>query len=141
MAKKRSFMSLSVFTNSQLISLDGHAKDLFMNFVLTPDEKRQIAGVQTYEEVMMTRAIALPLEKNMDEVTKKMILGGLADLQVGDRFLCNAAVIDDMHSPMAQYYFKIVEYMNDGNELTAEQAQAKARYENTMFDFQTITSS
>ena len=134
-------MSLSVFTNSQLISLEGHAKDLFMNFVLTPDEKHQIAGVQIYDDIMMQRAIALPLEKNLDEVTKKMILGGLADLKKGDRFLCNAATIDDISSPTAQYYFKIVEYMNDGQDLTAEQAQSKARYENTMYDFKTIQPS
>lgn len=132
-------MSLSVFTNSQLISLDNHAKDLFMNFVLSPDENNQIAGVQTYEEVMMTRAIALPIQKGLDEVTKKMILGGLADLKVGDRFLCNASVIDDLQSPMANYYFQIVNYMNDGHNLTAEQAQAKARYENSMFEFKTVT--
>lgn len=131
-------MSLSVFTNSQLISLDNHAKDLFMNFVLTPNEKNQIAGVQTYEEAMMHRAIALPIQNGFDEVTKKMVLGGLADLKVGDRFLCNAAVIDDMKSPMATYYFQIVSYMNDGQELTAEQAQAKARYENKDFTFETL---
>ena len=131
-------MSLSVFTNSQLISLDNHAKDLFMNFVLTPNENNQIAGVQTYEEAMMNRAIALPIQKGLDEVTKKMILGGLADLKVGDRFLCNASVIDDLQSPMATYYFQIVKYMNDGHNLTAEQAQAKARYENSDFNFQTI---
>jgi len=131
-------MSLSVFTNSQLISLDNHAKDLFMNFVLTPNEKNQIEGVQTYEEAMMNRAIALPIQNGLDEVTKKMILGGLADLEVGDRFLCNASVIDDLQSPMAAYYFKIVKYMNDGEGLTAEQAQAKARYENSDFTFQTI---
>jgi len=132
-------MSLSVFTNSQLISLDDHAKDLFMNFVLTPNEKNQITGVQTFEEAMMNRAIALPIQKGLDEVTKKMILGGLADLKVGDRFLCNGASISDIKSPMAVYYFQIVHYMNDGHELTAEQAQAKARYENKDFNFQTIT--
>lgn len=131
-------MSLSVFTNAQLISLDNHAKDLFMNFVLTPNEKNQIAGVQTYEEAMMNRAIALPIQKGLDEVTKKMILGGLADLKEGDRFLCNAATIEDIKSPMASYYFQIVSYMNDGQGLTAEQAQAKARYENREFTFQTV---
>ena len=134
-------MSLSVFTNSQLISLDNHAKDLFMNFVLTPNEKNQIDGVQVYEEAMMNRAIALPIQNGLDEVTKKMILGGLADLKVGDRFLCNASVIDDLKSPMAAYYFKIVNYMNDGENLTPEQAQAKARYENSDFSFQTIQES
>jgi len=131
-------MSLSVFTNSQIISLDNHAKDLFMNYVLSPDENRHIAGVQTYKEEMMHKAIALPIQKGLDEVTKKMILGGLADLKVGERFLCNAAVIDDVQSPMAAYYFQIVKYMNDGQGLTAEQAQAKARYENTDVNFQTI---
>ncbi len=134
-------MSLSVFTNSQLIALDGHAKDLFMNYVLTPDENRQVAGVQTYEQAMMDKAIALPLQQNLDEVTKKMILGGLADLQIGDRFLCNPSGITTTDDPRAQYYFKIVEYMNDGNDLTPEQAQAKARYENTMFEFKTIQES
>ena len=131
-------MSLSVFTNSQLISLDNHAKDLFMNFVLTPNEKNQIEGVQTYEEGMMNRAIALPIQNGLDEVTKKMILGGLADLKVGDRFLCNGATIDDMKSPMASYYFQIVSYMNDGEGLSAEMAQAKARYENKEFTFETL---
>lgn len=131
-------MSLSVFTNSLIISLDNHAKDLFMNFVLTPDTNRQIAGVQTYEEAMMTKAIALPIQEGLDEVTKKMILGGLADLQVGDRFLCNPAVITDIQSPQAQYYFNIVRHLNEDQALTAEEAQAKARHEFGDTIFQTI---
>ena len=131
-------MSLSVFTNSQIISLDNHSKDLFMNFVLTPNEKNQIDGVQTYEEVMMTRAIALPIQKDFDEVTKKMVLGGLADLKEGDRFLCNAAVINDLNEPQAQYYQRIVKYLNDGHALTPEQAQANARYEDSSFEFKAI---
>jgi len=137
--KLRIIMSLSVFTNSQLISLEDHAKDLFMNFVLTPNENNQIDGVQTYTQAMMDRAIGLVIQKGFDEVTKKMILGGLADLKIGDRFLCNASHIKDFNDPMAKYYFQIVTYMNDGQNLSADQAQAKARYENSDFNIQTIS--
>ncbi len=131
-------MSLSVFTNSQIISLDDSNQDIFMNFILTPDENNQIQGVQTYAEIMMTRAIALPLQPGIDEVTKKMILAALADLETGDRFLCNRAVIDDVEGAEAKYYLRIVGLMNDGKGRTAEQAQYEARNVEKEFDIVTM---
>lgn len=131
-------MSLSVFTNSKIISLDDSNQDIFMNYVLTPDENNQIQAVQTYAEIMMTRAIALPLQPGIDDVTKKMILAALADLEVGDRFLCNRAVIDDVSSPEAKYYLRIVGFMNDGQNCTPEEAQEKARNSEKEFDVVTM---
>lgn len=126
-------MTLSVFTNTQIISLKDSAADMFMNYVLTPDESRQIQAVQTYEEAMMTKAINLPLTNGIDEVNKKMILAGLADLEVGDRFLCNAAEITDLESPEAKYYLRLVGNLNNGQNLTPEQAQVKTRVEDKEF--------
>lgn len=130
---KSETMTLSVFTNTQIISLKDDAANMFMNYVLTPDNNRQIQAVQTYEEQMMTRAINLPLTNGIDEVNKKMILAGLADLQAGDRFLCNAAEITDMESPEAQYYLRLVGNLNNGQDLTPEQAQVKTRIEDKEF--------
>jgi len=126
-------MTLSVFTNTQIISLEDGAADMFMNYILTPDESRQIQAVQTYEEEMMTRAINLPLTNGIDEVNKKMILAGLADLQAGDRFLCNGANITDLESAEAKYYLRLVGNLNNGQNLTPEQAQVKARLDDKEF--------
>lgn len=126
-------MTLSVFTNTQIISLEDGAANMFMSSILTPDASRQIQAVQTYEKEMMTKAINLPLTNGVDEVKKKMILSGLADLQVGDRFLCNAAKITDLHSPEAQYYLCLVGYLNDGKNRTPQEAQNMAREEQSAF--------
>jgi len=120
-------MTLSVFTHSQIISLDGGAADMFTNYVLSPDEKMQIQPVQTYDMTMMNKAINLQLRNGLDEVKKKMILAGLADLKEGDRFLCNGATITDIESTEAKYYFRIVANLNNGQDLTPSQAQARAR--------------
>ncbi|MDF1880715.1 hypothetical protein JHD50_05250 [Sulfurimonas sp. MAG313] len=122
-------MTLSVFTNTQVISLEEGAADMFMNYILNPDESRQVQAVQTYEEKMMSKAINLPLTNGIDEVNKKMILGGLADLEVGDRFLCNGAKISDLDSAEAKYYLRLVANLNNGQNLTPEQAQVKTRVE------------
>ncbi|HIC44347.1 MAG TPA: hypothetical protein EYO73_08715 [Sulfurimonas sp.] len=122
-------MTLSVFTNTQIISLEDGAADMFTNYILSPDEKMQIQAVQTYEEKMMTKAINLPLQNGIDEVNKKMILAGLADLEVGDRFLCNGAKITDLQSHEAKYYLRLVANFNNGQDLTPEQAQVKTRIE------------
>lgn len=126
-------MTLSVFTNTQIISLEDGSASMFMNYILTPDSANQIQAVQTYEEGMMTRAINLPLTNGIDEVKKKMILSGLADLKVGDRFLCNAAHITDLDSAEAKYYLRLVGNLNDGQNLTPEQAQVKARMDDKEF--------
>lgn len=126
-------MTLSVFTNTQIISLEDGAADMFTNNILRPDEKMQIQAVQTFEEQMMTKAINLSLTNGIDEVKKKMILAGLADLEVGDRFLCNGAKITDLESPEAKYYLRLVGNLNNGQELTPEQAQVKTRVEDEEF--------
>lgn len=126
-------MTLSVFTNTQIISLEDGAADMFMNYILTPDETRQIQAVQTYEEDMMTRAINLPLANGIDEVKKKMILSAMADLKAGDRFLCNGANITDLESAEAKYYLRLVGNMNNGQDLSPEQAQVRARLEDKEF--------
>ena len=124
-------MNLSVFTNTQIISLDGGAADMFTNYVLAPDEKMQIQPVQTYNMTMMNKAINLQLRNGLDEVKKKMILAGLADLEEGDRFLCNGAKITDLESTEAKYYLRIVRHLNNGEKLTPSQAQARARIDET----------
>ena len=129
-------MTLSVFTNTQVASLKDGAADMFMNYVLIPDESRQVQAVQTYEETMMTRAIKLPLQNGIDEVIKKMILASLADLKIGDRFLCNGADITDVTSAEAKYYLRIVMYMNDGENRSAQEAQNKAREDESEFKIQ-----
>jgi len=126
-------MTLSVFTNTQIISLEDGAADMFMNNILTPDEARQVQAVQTYDDTMMTRAISLPLTNGIDEVNKKMILAGLADLQPGERFLCNGANITDLESAEAKYYLRLVGNLNNGQNLTPEQAQVKTRLDNKEF--------
>ena len=124
-------MTLSVFTNTQIISLEGGAADMFTNYVLSPDEKMQIQPVQTFEQKMMNKAINLQLRNGIDEVNKKMILAGLADLKEGDRFLCNGAKITDLDSIEAKYYMRIVSNLNNGENLTPEQAQGRARNDET----------
>ena len=126
-------MTLSVFTNTQIISLEDGSADMFMNYILAPDGSRQIQAVQTYEESMMTKAIKLPLTNGIDEVNKKMILAGLADLEVGNRFLCNGAKITDLESSEAKYYLRLVGNLNNGQNLTPEQAQVKTRVEDKEF--------
>ena len=126
-------MNLSVFTNTQIISLDGGAADMFTNYVLAPDEKMQIQPVQTYNMTMMNKAINLQLRNGLDEVKKKMILAGLADLEEGDRFLCNGATITDLESTEAKYYLRIVSNLNNGQDLTPAQAQARARIDEKEF--------
>lgn len=120
-------MTLSIFTNSQIISLEEGAADMFMNIILTPDASRQVQAVQTYREEMMARAIQLPLTNGIDEVKKKMILSGLADLKEGERFLCNGAMISDLNSPEARYYLRLVAYLNDGKNRSPQEAQNMAR--------------
>lgn len=127
-------MTLSVFTNTQIISLEDGAADMFMNYVLSPDENRQIQAVQNYDIKMMNKAINLPLRNGIDEVNKKMILAGLADLKEGDRFLCNRANITDINSPEAKYYLRLVGYLNNGEKLAPEQAQLKARADEKEFN-------
>lgn len=126
-------MTLSIFTNSQIISLEDGAADMFMNTILTPDASRQVQAVQTYREEMMARAIKLPLTNGIDEVKKKMILAGLADLKEGERFLCNGAKISDLDSPEARYYLRLVGYLNDGKNRTPQEAQNMAREEQSEF--------
>ena len=124
-------MTLSVFTNTQIISLEDGAADMFTNYVLSPDEKMQIQPVQTFEHKMMGSAINLQLRNGIDEVNKKMILAGLADLEEGDRFLCNGAKITDLESTEAKYYMRIVRHLNNSENLTPTQAQARARIDET----------
>ncbi|MBE0499752.1 MAG: hypothetical protein IBX43_11070 [Campylobacterales bacterium] len=126
-------MTLSVFTPSQIISLEDGAADMFMNTILTPDASRQIQAVQTYREEMMAKAIKLPLTNGIDEVKKKMILSGLADLKEGERFLCNGAKISDLDSPEARYYLRLVSYLNDGKNRSPQEAQNMAREEQSEF--------
>ena len=126
-------MTLSVFTNTQIISLEDGAADMFTNYILSPDEKMQIQPVQTYSMTMMNKAINLQLRNGIDEVNKKMILAGLADLKEGDRFLCNGAKITDIESVEAKYYLRIVQHLNNGEDLSPSQAQARARIDEKEF--------
>ena len=64
-------MRLTVFTNTKIITLEGGAKDIFMNLVLTPDENNQVMPVQTYVPVMMTRVENLQLGNGIDAFINK----------------------------------------------------------------------
>jgi len=127
-------MSLSVFTNSGVISLTDTNQDMFMSYILRPDANMQLQAVQTFTPQMIHRAMALPLSNGINEVTKKMILSAFADLKEGDRFLCNPAVITDTQSAEVAYYHRLVNLMNDGSARTPDEAQTIARELESDFD-------
>ena len=127
-------MRLSVFTNTKLFSLEGSAKDIFMNMVLTPDENNQVMPVQEYDDVMMVRAQNLPLVNGIDEIIKNEIIEAFEDLKVGDRFLMNQAFITNIASAEAKYYWRIVALLNDGSKRSATEAQGIARMGEREFD-------
>ena len=79
-------MRLSVFTNTKLFTLEGSAKDIFMNMVLTPDENNQVLPTQEINDMMIVRANNLPLGNGIDEMIKKEIVEAFEDLKEGDRF-------------------------------------------------------
>jgi len=120
-------MRLTIFTNSKVITLEGGAKDIFMNLVLTPDENNRVMPVQVYEPAMMTRAGNLVTGNGMDEVIKREIIEAFEDLRDGDRFLMNKAFITDIRGAEAAYYWRIVALLNDGSNRSANEAQAVAR--------------
>jgi len=127
-------MRLSVFTNSKLFTLEGSAKDIFMNMVLTPDENNQVLPTQELNDMMIVRAKNLPLGNGIDELIKNEIIEAFEDLKEGDRFLMNQAFITDIESAEAKYYWRIVALMNDGSKRTASEAQGIARMGEREFD-------
>ena len=127
-------MRLSVFTNTKLFTLEGSAKDIFMNMVLTPDENNQVLPTQEINDMMIVRANNLPLGNGIDEMIKNEIIEAFEDLKEGDRFLMNQAFISDIESAEAKYYWRIVALMNDGSKRTASEAQGIARMGEREFD-------
>ena len=127
-------MRLSVFTNTKLFTLEGSAKDIFMNMVLTPDENNQVLPTQEINDMMVVRAQNLPLGNGIDELIKNEIIEAFEDLNEGDRFLMNQAFITDIESAEAKYYWRIVALMNDGSKRTASEAQGIARMGEREFD-------
>ena len=127
-------MRLSVFTNTKLFTLEGSAKDIFMNLVLTPDENNQVLPVQAIDEMMRLRARNLVLGNGIDEMIKNEILEAFDDLKEGDRFLMNQAFITDIKSAEAAYYWRIVALLNDGSGRTPTEAQGIARMGEREFD-------
>jgi len=127
-------MRLSVFTNSKLFTLEGSAKDIFMNMVLTPDENNQVLPTQEVNDMMVVRAKNLPLGNGINELIKNEIIEAFEDLKEGDRFLMNQAFITDIESAEAKYYWRIVALMNDGSKRTASEAQGIARMGEREFD-------
>jgi len=127
-------MRLSVFTNSKLFTLEGSAKDIFMNMVLTPDENNQVLPTQELNDMMVVRAKNLPLGNGIDELIKNEIIEAFEDLKEGDRFLMNQAFITNIESAEAKYYWRIVALMNDGSKRTASEAQGIARMGEREFD-------
>lgn len=120
-------MRLTVFTNTRIITLEGGAKDIFMNLVLTPDENNQVMPVQTYVPAMMRRVENLPLGNGIDVFIKSQIIEAFEELKEGDRFLMNKAFITDIKGSEAAYYWRIVALLNDGSERTPNEAQSVAR--------------
>jgi len=127
-------MRLSVFTNTKLFTLEGSAKDIFMNMVLTPDENNQVLPTQEIDDMMVVRAKNLPLGNGIDEMLKNEILEAFEDLNEGDRFLMNQAFITNIESAEAKYYWRIVALMNDGSKRSASEAQGIARMGEREFD-------
>lgn len=120
-------MRLTVFTNTKIITLEGGAKDIFMNLVLTPDENNQVMPVQTYVPAMMARVEDLPLGNGIDAFIRSQIIEAFKDLKEGDRFLMNKAFITDIKGSEAAYYWRIVALLNDGSQRTPNEAQSVAR--------------
>ena len=127
-------MRLSVFTNTKLFTLEGSAKDIFMNMVLTPDENNQVLPTQEIDDMMVVRVKNLPLGNGIDEMLKNEILEAFEDLNEGDRFLMNQAFITNIESAEAKYYWRIVALMNDGSKRSASEAQGIARMGEREFD-------
>ncbi len=127
-------MRLSVFTNTKLFTLEGSAKDIFMNMVLTPDENNQVLPVQELDDMMMVRAKNLPLGNGIDQMIKDEIIEAFEDLKEGDRFLMNQAFITNIESAEAKYYWRIVALMNDGSKRSATESQGIARMGEREFD-------
>jgi len=127
-------MRLSVFTNTKLFTLEGSAKDIFMNMVLTPDKNNQVLPTQELNDMMVVRAKNLSLGNGIDELIKNEIIEAFEDLNEGDRFLMNQAFITNIESAEAKYYWRIVALMNDGSKRTASEAQGIARMGEREFD-------
>jgi len=127
-------MSLSIFTNTKLISLEDGVKEIFMHKVLRPDENNQVMPTQTFSAEMMERAAALVVDEKMTQFYKREIIEALEDLKEGDRFLMNTAQITNIESAEAKYYWRIVALMNDGSERTPTEAQGIARMGEREFD-------
>jgi len=127
-------MRLSVFTNTKLFTLEGNAKDVFMNMVLTPDDNNQVLPTQEIDDMMIVRAKNLPLGNGIDELIKNEIIEAFEELKEGDRFLMNQAFITNIESAEAKYYWRIVALMNDGSKRSASEAQGIARMGEREFD-------
>ena len=127
-------MRLSVFTNTKLFTLEGNAKDIFMNMVLTPDDNNQVLPTQEIDDMMVVRAKNLPLGNGIDELIKNEIIEAFEELKEGDRFLMNQAYITNIESAEAKYYWRIVALMNDGSKRSASEAQGIARMGEREFD-------
>ncbi len=127
-------MRLSVFTNTKLFTLEGGAKDIFMNLVLTPDENNQVMPVQHFDAEMLQRAKNLTLGNGIDEMIKNEIIEAFEELKEGERFLMNKAFITDIKGAEAAYYWRIVALLNDGSSRTPNEAQAVARIGEREFD-------
>lgn len=127
-------MRLSVFTNTKLFTLEGSAKDIFMNLVLTPDENNRVLPVQEIDDMMRLRAKNLTLGNGIDQMIKNEIIEAFEDLKEGDRFLMNQAFITDIKSAEAAYYWRIVALLNDGSKRTPTEAQGIARMGEREFD-------
>ena len=131
-------MRLSVFTNTKLFTLEGGAKDIFMNLILTPDENNQVMPVQHFDEKMLLRAKNLTLGNGIDAMIKNEIIEAFEELKAGDRFLINKAYITDIKGAEAVYYWRIVALLNDGSQRSANEAQAVARIGEREFDIRLI---
>jgi len=127
-------LSISIYTNTFFTTIDSPIKEVFMNYVLTPDDNNQVVPVNQFDQKMMNRAINLPLRFGLDEVGKKMILNALADLKENDRFMINASAPQSIEDNDAKFYLKIVHYLNDGSARTPDQAQAAAKYDFTDYN-------
>ena len=127
-------MRLSVFTNTKLFTLEGNAKDIFMNMVLTPDDNNQVLPTQEIDDMLVVRAKNLPLGNGIDELIKNEIIEAFEELKEGDRFLMNQAFITNIESAEAKYYWRIVALMNDGSKRSASEAQGIARMGEREFD-------
>jgi len=118
---------LTIFTKYEITHIEGNTRAVFLNYVLTPDENKQVLPMQKFHPEMMNKAQKLNLTNKFTEIEKKKILTSLVDLKEGEYFLCVSGIISDEDAQ--KYYLRMIELLNDKKAQDANEAQIMAREE------------